>query len=98
MEAPQWREDGAREREMSGAPSKSLWTAGDVASFLSVSTRWVYERAARGDLPCVRFGGHVRFEPNAVRGYLRGNVVARQADALLDAPSGTGRGRGGRSE
>ena len=49
-----------------------LWTAKDVATFLSVSRSWVYHRAEAGDLPCLQIGGLVRFEPERIRAYARG--------------------------
>jgi len=62
---------------MSLPPSESvapeaLWTAVDVAAFLRVSRSWVYLHAEAGDLPCCRFGGVLRFEPEAIRAYARG--------------------------
>ncbi|TNF32492.1 MAG: DNA-binding protein [Deltaproteobacteria bacterium] len=52
--------------------SARLWTATEVAEYLRVSRSWVYERAARGDLPHLRFGGHLRFDPAEVVEYARG--------------------------
>ena len=53
---------------------ESLWTAGQAARYLNVSPRWVYDHASMGKLPCVRFGGHVRFDPAAVREYASGGA------------------------
>ncbi len=44
-----------------------LWKVKDVAAYLNVSECWVYRAAEAGRLPCVRFGGHVRFVPAQVR-------------------------------
>jgi excisionase family DNA binding protein len=52
--------------------SEPLWTAKDVANFLRVSRSWVYHRAEAGDLPCLQIGGLVRFEPERIRAYARG--------------------------
>jgi excisionase family DNA binding protein len=52
--------------------AESLWTADDVARFLRVSRSWVYHRAEAGELPCLRIGGLLRFEPDAVRAFMRG--------------------------
>jgi len=49
-----------------------LWTVPDVARFLSMSTSWVSKRAADGTLPTLRIGRAVRFEPEAVRSFARG--------------------------
>ena len=55
------------------APSADgLWTAAEVAAFLRVSRSWVYKRAEAGDLPHQRIGGLLRFEPERIREYARG--------------------------
>ena len=38
----------------------------DLARVLGVSTDWVYERAASGELPSYKFGGHRRFRISEV--------------------------------
>ena len=53
-------------------PFESLWDAQDVARFLKVSRSWVYQKTEAGLLPCLRVGGLVRFEPEAVRAWARG--------------------------
>ena len=40
-----------------------LWNAEDVAGFLSVSRSMVYKLEQAGELPCVRIGARVRFDP-----------------------------------
>lgn len=52
--------------------SATLWDAQDVARFLKVSRSWVYHRAEAGDLPCLRVGGLLRFEPEAIQAFARG--------------------------
>ena len=47
----------------------TLLTARQVAEQLAVSQRFVYDLAARGELPVVRLGGAVRFEPQDVEAY-----------------------------
>jgi excisionase family DNA binding protein len=44
-----------------------LWDANDVALYLKVSRSWVYHRAEAGQLPHLRIGGLLRFDPEAVR-------------------------------
>lgn len=51
---------------------ENLWDANDVASFLKASRSWVYHRAERNELPCLRIGGLLRFEPDAIRAFARG--------------------------
>jgi excisionase family DNA binding protein len=43
-----------------------------VAEFLGVSKSWVYQAVAAGRLPCVRIGAAVRFDPNVIRAWVRG--------------------------
>lgn len=50
----------------------TLWTAKEVADFLRVSRSWVYGRAEAGDLPVLRIGGLLRFDPDAIKAYARG--------------------------
>jgi excisionase family DNA binding protein len=38
----------------------------DLAAALGVSTDWVYEKAASGDLPSYKFGGHRRFRVSEI--------------------------------
>jgi excisionase family DNA binding protein len=51
-----------------------LWDANDVAEYLKVSRSWVYHRAEAGQLPHVRVGGLLRFDPAAIRASARGEV------------------------
>ena len=48
-----------------------LWDTNDVAKYLKVSRSWVYHRAEAGQLPCVRVGGLLRFDPAAIRESVR---------------------------
>jgi excisionase family DNA binding protein len=48
-----------------------LWDANQAAEFMNVSRSWVYQRTEAGLLPHVRLGGLVRFEPAAIRKFLR---------------------------
>ncbi|MBI5536553.1 MAG: helix-turn-helix domain-containing protein [Deltaproteobacteria bacterium] len=51
---------------------EGLWNANDVATYLKVSRSWVYHRAESGELPCVRIGGLLRFVPDDMRAFARG--------------------------
>jgi excisionase family DNA binding protein len=44
-----------------------LWTWREVARALKVSRSWVYARVERGDLPSLRVGGLLRFDPAEIR-------------------------------
>ena len=60
---------------MSGEPVTAetfpLWDANQVAEMMGVSRSWVYQRAEMGLLPHVRIGGLLRFEPAAIRKFVR---------------------------
>jgi excisionase family DNA binding protein len=50
-----------------GTPIIEPWiSVDDLALVLSVSTDWVYERAAAGELPSYKFGGHRRFRVSEI--------------------------------
>jgi excisionase family DNA binding protein len=53
-----------------------LWNAKDVAEYLKASRSWVYHRAESGELPALRIGGLLRFHPDAIRAYARGEPIA----------------------
>jgi excisionase family DNA binding protein len=59
-----------------GNAEDSLWDANDVARFLKTSRSWVYQRAQAGQLPCVKIGGLLRFEPEAIRAFIKGQGVS----------------------
>jgi hypothetical protein len=51
---------------------EGLWDAKDVAAFIKASRSWVYQQAESGVLPSFRVCGLLRFEPAAVRAFVRG--------------------------
>jgi excisionase family DNA binding protein len=70
----------------------TLWTANDVASYLKVSRSWVYHRAESGELPYVRVGALLRFQPSAIRTYMEQSATpaprARSLTASVHALGG----------
>lgn len=54
------------------ADRQGLWNTKDVAAFLRVSRSWVYHQAEAGLLPCMRVGSLLRYEPDAIRRFVRG--------------------------
>lgn len=44
-----------------------LWTWREVARALKVSRSWIYAKAESGELPSLRIGGMLRFDPDAIR-------------------------------
>ena len=61
-------------------PDDQLWTVPDVAKFLRASTSWVYKAAERDQLPSIRIGAMLRFDPTAIRAWL--NARKRGTAAL----------------
>lgn len=60
-----------------------LWNAEDVAGFLSVSRSMVYKLEQAGELPCVRIGARVRFDPAVVRAFARGELRGRPEGGVM---------------
>lgn len=63
---------------------ESLWTWREVADYLKLSRSWVYREAEAGRLPCLRLPsaggkGSLRFEPEQIRAYARGEWAPRAA-------------------
>lgn len=56
-----------------GAPDEPYWDVHRVAEYLNVSESWVYIQAAKGTLPCRKFGGLRRFQPAEVRAFADGS-------------------------
>ena len=65
-EAPSVLGQMSREHALRGAD----W----VAEFLSVSTSWVEQAASGGTLPSIRVGEAVRFDPDAIKAWGRGQT------------------------
>jgi len=66
---------------------EQLWRAEQVAAYLQITKSAVYKLAARGELPCRRFGGQtVRFVPAEVRAWVaaqrpqHANVISLRGD------------------
>ncbi len=47
-----------------------FWNVSEAATYLRMSSSWVYKAARRGELPCVRFGASLRFAPGAIRAWI----------------------------
>ena len=52
--------------------------AGALAELLRVSTDWVYEKAASGELPSYVFGGHRRFRLSEIEAWASQNAYGPQ--------------------
>jgi excisionase family DNA binding protein len=51
---------------------ESLWDVAELAAFLKVSRSWIYQATAAGNIPSIRIGAALRFEPEAIRAWMRG--------------------------
>lgn len=60
------------------SPHERLWKVKDVMTYLGVSRSWVYQHAET-DLPALHFAGNLRFDPDQVKAYARGELKARTA-------------------
>lgn len=56
-------------------PTERLWRVEDVAHYLNLSESWVYKEAALGTLPSIRIGAALRFEPDEIRRFARGELT-----------------------
>jgi excisionase family DNA binding protein len=54
----------------------------ELALALGVSTDWVYEKAAAGELPSYKFGGHRRFRISEVEGWASQCASGKMAPAV----------------
>ena len=57
----------------------TLWDALDVARYCKTSRSWVYQQAESGRLPHLRVGGLLRFDPDRVRAFARGETTVVRA-------------------
>ena len=57
-----------------------LWDIPKAAEYLCMSISWVRQRVAAGTIPCIRVGGWaVRFEPDVLRAWARGDTTRTTA-------------------
>jgi excisionase family DNA binding protein len=67
---------------------RTLWDVRDVAQYLKASVSWVYKAAERRELPCMRVGGLLRFDPAAVRAFALG--TSESSDSMQGQSSKRG--------
>ena len=56
--------------------AEPLLTAKDVAALIKASESLVYKLQREGRLPAIRIGWLLRFHPETVRAFMRGELVA----------------------
>jgi predicted DNA-binding transcriptional regulator AlpA len=88
--APTRLEPGASAHVESRGPSgpgDAMWDAKDVAAFLKASRSWVYLQTNAGVLPHHRAGALLRYDPEQIRAYARGELktAPRVATLLRDS-------------
>jgi len=66
--------------------AESLWKAVDVARYLKASRSWVYQKAEAGILPSLQIGGLLRFDPEAVQRFARGELPPGRVVPLRNRP------------
>jgi excisionase family DNA binding protein len=67
------------------ASSGRLWTAQDVADYLTVPLATLYQWRYLGTGPTAyRVGRHLRYEPAAVQAWLEQRASVRRADSVPD--------------
>ena len=50
--------------------TKTLATVRELAKILNVAPGWVYDQTRKGQIPCHRFGKHIRFDvPKVLQSY-----------------------------
>lgn len=55
--------------------SGDLLTVDEVAAWLNVPKRWVYDRAQRGELPSGRVGKYLRFRRQEVAAFIEASFT-----------------------
>lgn len=73
--------------QLRGVPSANLWTADDLAAYLSLSRRAVYALVAGSTVPHIRIGARLRFQPQSVQAWVKAHACRSEA-----TPSHDGRG------
>ena len=58
-----------------------LWSVTDVAGHLKVSRSWVYHRVEAREIPHIRIGGILRFDPETIRTWAGSHVHSFTATA-----------------
>jgi excisionase family DNA binding protein len=86
-DAERHRKDRSRTPENSKgtvAQSWELWTWREVAQALKFSRSWVCKKVETGELPSLRLGGELRFDPEVIR---RWALTADQRGKVLPLPT-----------
>lgn len=65
----------------SGPPANDILTPNDVANWLQVSLKWLYDHTSRSTpiVPHVRLGGHLRFRRAHIENWLEAQAQGSTA-------------------
>lgn len=74
--------------------AKKLLTPEQLSDYLQISVSWIHKRTmspaarkragVREEIPCVRIGGAVRFDPVAVEKWLRDQAPRKKSNGRID--------------
>ena len=68
---------------------ESQWRVKEAAKFLNCSTSWIYKAAASGQIPCVRIGAMLRFDPEQLRAFAKAHALKVREPARTEPPQET---------
>jgi excisionase family DNA binding protein len=69
---------------MNAGHLERLMTAEDVAAYMQVSRSMVYKLAESAQLPCLRIGACLRFEPSIVQRFARGEIRGEPEGCVVE--------------
>ena len=65
---------------------ESQWRVKEAARFLSCSISWIYKAAAKGEIPCIRIGAMLRFDPEQLRAFAKAHELQVKEPVRLAPP------------
>lgn len=65
-----------------------LWDVHEAADFLNVSVSWLYKAAGRNEVPHCRMGHHIRFHPEELERFSRGELRQAEPTKLFTVGAG----------
>jgi excisionase family DNA binding protein len=68
---------GRREHLSRDSLDRALRDVTWLAEFLGVSRSWVYQAVESGVIPVVRLGALVRFDPNVIKAWVKGEALPK---------------------
>ena len=61
-----------------------LWTAKDAAAYMRVSPSMIYKLSQSAELPCLKIGSCLRFDPEVVRRFARGEIRGEPEGRVIE--------------